>query len=272
MLAADKLEAIVKSKSNDPRILAELAGGDPRSFYRGANFNNADLRGVDLRGYNLTAATFEDAWLDRNTRVDDEFLDITGLFRTVLKLPYGKFIKMKVFKRFQVGDPVHDHLGDLVEEALRDLESRIIDWEAFFKNANDGRPLWVPVSRNVIDLIKYNDDITSKQTGLLEIINNSKKLPASGPLHERMFIFSKSLRDDPTQSSYGVEEWLDDEDRSARQTTLQAAILNAPLKKILRLSSAKSITPELFCSELLLTFISVISMKKRGYASWITLP
>lgn len=271
MLAADKLEAIVKSKSNDPRILAELAGGDPRSFYRGANFNNADLRGVDLRGYNLTAATFENAWLDRNTRVDNEFLDITGLVRTVLELPYGKFIKMKVFKRFQVGHPVHNHLGDLVEEALRDLDSRIIDWEAFFKNENDGRPLWVPVSRNVIDLLKGKPDITPNQTGLLEILNNSKKLPATGPLQERMFIFSKNLRNDSTQSSDGIEQWLDDENRSENATKVPAAILNAPFKKILRLSLARSITPEHFCSELLLTFISVISMKKKGYASWISL-
>ena len=124
MLAVDKLEAIVKSKSNDPSILAELAGGDPRSFYRGANFNNADLRGVDLRGYNLTAATFENARVDRNTQVDEAYISVVGLQRTTIIIPYLSFSSgVVILKLHEVAG--RDYLGDIVDESIRNLELKV---------------------------------------------------------------------------------------------------------------------------------------------------
>ncbi|MCA3039035.1 MAG: pentapeptide repeat-containing protein [Rhodocyclaceae bacterium] len=130
MFESSKLEAIVKSRSKDPRILAELAGGDPRSFYRGANFDNTDLRGVDLRGYNLTAATFENARLDRNTKVDDAYISVVGLQRTTIIIPYLSFSPDGVLvKLHEVAG--RDHLGDIVDEIIRSLEVKVGNLEKF---------------------------------------------------------------------------------------------------------------------------------------------
>lgn len=292
MLAADKLEAIVKSKSNDPRILAELAGGDPRSFYRGANFNNADLRGVDLRGYNLTAATFENAWLDRNTKVDEEFLEVTGLVRTVLELPRkpGEFIMGKLSSRLLVREPLEIQLGDLVEEALRELDALIVDWEAFFKKATDGGVSWIPVDQEFIDLVK------APKKNLLW--GNPEKIDKSRPLLAR----STDVRDPALEKKPDVgffqksdtAGWVPAGKRPSRKapsveitskilrTTVRnryfvrglspkVAILTSPLRKIVRLSSLRGRNPEIFCSELLLTFVSVKSKKRAGFTSWVSL-
>ena len=138
MLAADKLEAIVKSKSNDPRILAELAGGDPRSFYRGANFNNADLRGVDLRGYNLTAATFENAWLDRNTRVDEAYIKAVGLERRTIVIRYLSLSSGNFFPKLHDVEGT-EHLGDIIDEVIKVLESKLGNLERVFSENMDDK-------------------------------------------------------------------------------------------------------------------------------------
>jgi len=265
MIKAEKLQAIVDSDDQDPRVLCELVGGDPRSFYCGANFNHTDLRGVDFRGYDLTASTFENAWLDRNTRVDAEYFDITGLTRTVLMLPYARYIMTKIFGRVRMERPFEDHLGDIVEEALRFLDSRINDWSTFFKNSNDGKPLWVPVGQSTIDLVGSNNKLMPSKSGLLGTFNSSKKTFGGSPLLASMSsaAFIKKF--------ISTNEGLKDMKRSTKETIVPAAILKGPLKRITNLSSIKKLTPELFCSELLLTFSAATTMKREGFTSWISL-
>lgn len=86
MISAEILRAIVESPTDDFRELAAIAGGDPATFYCGANFNDADLRGQDLRGFSLHAATFERARVDRQTRVDGRYRKQVGLARVKLRL------------------------------------------------------------------------------------------------------------------------------------------------------------------------------------------
>jgi hypothetical protein len=149
MFETGKLEAIVKSKSKDPRILAELAGGDPRSFYRGANFNNTDLRGVDLRGYNLTAATFENAWLDRNTKVDKAYISVVGLQRTTIIIPYLSLISGGVLmKLHEVAG--RDHLGDIIDEVIRNLESKVGNLETFLSENVADKPSKVKMTAKLV--------------------------------------------------------------------------------------------------------------------------
>lgn len=56
-----RLKAIIDFPGIDLRELAEVAGADPRTFYRGANFGGADLRSTDLSDYDLTRASFAGA-------------------------------------------------------------------------------------------------------------------------------------------------------------------------------------------------------------------
>jgi hypothetical protein len=271
MIKAEKLQAIVDSDDQDPRVLCELVGGDPRSFYCGANFNHTDLRGVDFRGYDLTASTFENAWLDRNTRVDAEYFDITGLTRTVLMLPYARYIMTKIFGRVRIESSLEDHLGDIVEEALRFLDSRINDWSTFFKNSNDGKPLWVPVDQVIIDLVGSNNKLMPSKSELLGKLNSSKTTVGSSPLLAHISTFDKHSLTARIQKLYSIERELKDLRRPTKETIVPAAILKGPLKKITKLSSIKKVTPELFCSELLLTYSAASTMKKEGFTSWISL-
>lgn len=119
MIKADRLRNIIESEDDDPRHLAIIAGGHPSTFYRGANFNDADLRGVDLRGFNLQAATFERTRVDRNTKVDKEFRSLVGTKRTRLRVTIPNDLNDRLrLVSVKLQTPGDEHLGDLVEEAL----------------------------------------------------------------------------------------------------------------------------------------------------------
>jgi hypothetical protein len=139
MINAEKLKAILDSHEQDPRILCELVGGDPRSFYRGANFNNADLRGADLRGYNLTAATFENAWLDRNTRVDEAYVKVVGLERTTIVIRYTSLSSYNFFLKLGAAFST-EQLGDVIDDVIKALELKLGNLEKFFsENLDDDK-------------------------------------------------------------------------------------------------------------------------------------
>jgi hypothetical protein len=57
----DKAVELLTSSTMDLKELAEIAGEDPRTFYRGANLSGADLRGQDLTQFDLTGANLEGA-------------------------------------------------------------------------------------------------------------------------------------------------------------------------------------------------------------------
>jgi formylglycine-generating enzyme required for sulfatase activity len=67
------LLAIINSDRSDLKTLARIAGGDPRSFFRGTDFSGADLRGEDLTGLDLTGSSFKNANFDHSTRIDEQF-------------------------------------------------------------------------------------------------------------------------------------------------------------------------------------------------------
>jgi hypothetical protein len=66
------LARILTASTGDLRELAEMAGGDPRSFYVGTSLDGADLRGQDLRGMILPGLDLGRVQHDVETRVDDE--------------------------------------------------------------------------------------------------------------------------------------------------------------------------------------------------------
>jgi hypothetical protein len=119
-MRGEALRAIIQSKEEDLRTLAQIAGGHPASFYRGANFDDTDLRGEDLRGFNLQAATFRHARVDRHTKVNPEFVKEAGLERTLR-------VRVEIYDLILDGlancgivleKPTADHLGDILEDAL----------------------------------------------------------------------------------------------------------------------------------------------------------
>jgi hypothetical protein len=69
----DKIIAILSSSSGDLRLLAQLTGENPASFYRFQDLSQCDLRGQDLRGMDLTGTNIECATLDEATKIDPEF-------------------------------------------------------------------------------------------------------------------------------------------------------------------------------------------------------
>lgn len=117
---SEALRAIIESNDDDLKILAQIAGGHPASFYRGANFDNADLRGQDLRGFNLQAATFRRTRVDRYTKVDPQYIKDAGLERNVkVQLrAYDSILEGLKNCDITLEKPVAEHLGDILEDAL----------------------------------------------------------------------------------------------------------------------------------------------------------
>jgi hypothetical protein len=64
----DIIVTLLESESADLRHLAELAGGDPATFYIGADLSGVDLRGQDLRGMKFNG--LESAITDTQTLLD----------------------------------------------------------------------------------------------------------------------------------------------------------------------------------------------------------
>lgn len=67
------IEGILNSTSGDLRKLAQIAGRDPKYFYRNQNLGGCDLRGQDLRGMDLSGCNLEAAIMDGATKVDSIF-------------------------------------------------------------------------------------------------------------------------------------------------------------------------------------------------------
>ena len=67
-----KIVAILESDALDLRELAELAGGSPKTFYRGCNLSGVDLRGQDLRGMEFTGLT-SSTIVDARTKLDPRY-------------------------------------------------------------------------------------------------------------------------------------------------------------------------------------------------------
>jgi tetratricopeptide (TPR) repeat protein len=63
------VETIFQSDTADLRRLAQLAGGDARTFYIGANLSGADLRGQDLSDFDLRGCSLKGALVDAGTRL-----------------------------------------------------------------------------------------------------------------------------------------------------------------------------------------------------------
>lgn len=61
---------LLRADTSDLRALAKLAGGDPRTFYRGARLCGADIRGQDLRGMEFTDIDVATIKYDENTKLD----------------------------------------------------------------------------------------------------------------------------------------------------------------------------------------------------------
>ncbi len=95
------------------------AARHPSSFYRGANFNDADLRGQDLRGFNLDAATFERARVDRNTKTDQKYNEHAGLKRERIELGAVQIVLSALLdNKIILEYPKESHLGDIIEESI----------------------------------------------------------------------------------------------------------------------------------------------------------
>jgi hydroxysqualene synthase len=74
----DKVVTLLQSDTSDLRELARIAGGDPRTFYRGANMNGSDLCGQDLRGMEFTNLDLSQIKLDDRTTLDPIYIVATS--------------------------------------------------------------------------------------------------------------------------------------------------------------------------------------------------
>jgi squalene synthase HpnC len=73
----DKVVTLLQSETSDLRELARIAGGDPRTFYRGANMNGSDFCGQDLRGMEFTDLDLSRIKLDGRTKLDSLYIVAT---------------------------------------------------------------------------------------------------------------------------------------------------------------------------------------------------
>jgi hypothetical protein len=69
-----KVIELLQVETADLRELARLAGGNPKTFYRGARLDGVDLRGQDLRGMQFTELGATNLLVDEGTRVDRRYL------------------------------------------------------------------------------------------------------------------------------------------------------------------------------------------------------
>src|SRR5579864_5741440 len=63
------VSALLASETIDLRELARTAGGDPKTFYRGANLDGVDICGQDLRGMGFTGLGLAAVRFDKFTRL-----------------------------------------------------------------------------------------------------------------------------------------------------------------------------------------------------------
>ena len=70
----DRIATIIEANEEDLVSLADIASIGDRDFFRGACFDGMDLSGEDLRGFNLTGATFLEAQIDENFHADTAYL------------------------------------------------------------------------------------------------------------------------------------------------------------------------------------------------------
>jgi hypothetical protein len=74
------LAQLLEAETGDLRRLAELAGGDPATFYIGTSLKGVDVRGQDLRGMILPDLDIEHARHDLETRIDEIAQDPPWVF------------------------------------------------------------------------------------------------------------------------------------------------------------------------------------------------
>lgn len=67
------VQDILLSRTGDLKELAQIAGLDWRTVYRGQSFKGCDLSGQDLRGIDFTGSDLSDAKLSDSTLIDPMF-------------------------------------------------------------------------------------------------------------------------------------------------------------------------------------------------------
>ena len=116
------LRAIVASSETNLRALAHLASREPKTFYRGSNFDRIDLRGQDLSGFDLTGASFVGAKVDSTTIVDREFrLLLNSAENTsiivILSKP-SRELKQLLELRHNIRKPMSVIIGSILTDAI----------------------------------------------------------------------------------------------------------------------------------------------------------
>src|SRR5262245_48793315 len=76
----DKVLLLLQAETSDLRELARLAGGDPRTFYRGANLDGVDFSGQDVSGMEFNGFSTSSTVADEATRIDATYRPRFDLF------------------------------------------------------------------------------------------------------------------------------------------------------------------------------------------------
>lgn len=245
MIDASKLRAIVNSSREDFKSLAAIAGGDPATFYRGANFNDTDLRGEDLRGFNLEGATFRRARIDRNTLVDEDFSIIAGTERVVtVRMPLGNLIQGVLNSvDIKILRPTIKLYGDLIEEAVfSDISKTYISKNNVFL---------IPFNRDAFSsLIKkdFSEEMTRQYYKSKPVMNAAKHTMM---VSSNSFIYSHFQR-------YLFENV--DSDLEIR-TIRQAALTLRTAKAVLTMSRKEGIGIQDLCCILLIAYASALKLR-----------
>lgn len=91
----DKVVALLQAETADLRELAIIAGGNPKTFYRGASLDDVDLSDQDVRGMNLSL-DLNRVTLNARTKLDQSVL--------VLEEPRLPLLRLELV--FTVDEPV----------------------------------------------------------------------------------------------------------------------------------------------------------------------
>lgn len=261
MIQAAKLRAIIECETDDPRSLAIVAGGHPASFFRGANFDNADLRGIDLRGYNLHAATFNRVRIDRNTKVDAEFTQLLGLDKRFVVMGYFNpdiFLLLRILG-IKLDSPDKNHLGDMIEEVVYGWKRRPISpnvrggWGKVFDMDED---TWTETLISDLSLDKISFDTRKYLKNVPRSIKNSPfSSRAEFNFKKRSVHFSADLIDAERATQLGRR-------KNVRRSV---AIPSHAMTELEELSVTYGMPMASLCNLLLMFFVQHLNISARQF-------
>jgi hypothetical protein len=210
-----KVVDLLQVETADLRELATLAGGNPKTFYRGARLNGVDLTGQDLSGMEFTDLHAANVALDGNTKLDSRYArTFSRANEEITRIgveEYDTAWAEKWTKKFHAAHTVADReLVNEEGEALLALHSPVDDrWPTIWHQ------IWLKERKNSIRRHRLN---RLALTHIARFRESSAWLPVfrrlwkHGPSDERDALsefMQRSLREFAAKNG-GEDKWFQD--------------------------------------------------------------